>query len=169
MYLAPEIIQGYQKNKKSDFWSLGVLIHLLYYRNYPFKANCKTELYFNILNRNIITERNIKAPKSLKKLIRDLLVKNPRFRIGNNLEEFVDHPFFKGYNRNFNLKNIEFFKNLPSIHNNNEKKFKYSENDFKSMNNSKSDSFYYFIDKFSYKNNDGSYISTCSDLSKKII
>ena len=34
--MAPELIDNNEKTYASDFWSLGVLVHLLYYRKYPF-------------------------------------------------------------------------------------------------------------------------------------
>lgn len=74
--MSPEIIDGQDKTKMSDFWALGVLIHLMFYRKFPFEKKTKGDLFFNILNGNIISERKRKAPKSLRKLIIQLLTVN---------------------------------------------------------------------------------------------
>lgn len=39
-YLAPEIFHYRHTSPKSDFWALGVLIHVMFYKRFPFK-------YFN--------------------------------------------------------------------------------------------------------------------------
>lgn len=54
--MSPEMIDGHDKTKMSDFWALGVLIHLMFYRRFPFDKKTKGDLFFNILNGNIIRE-----------------------------------------------------------------------------------------------------------------
>lgn len=153
LYLAPEIIEGRLRTRKSDFWSLGVLIHLLFYRNYPFKNKSQTQLFFNILNRNIRKEEKLKAPNSLRKLILDLMVKDPERRIGENIEEFYHHPFFKDFDWNINYNNFktDFLKDLPSL-DQNQSKINYSSSQYQSLLPSNDDCFHYLIDNFTYEN-----------------
>ena len=53
VYMAPELIDNNEKSYASDFWSLGVLLHLMYYRQYPFDRKTQSALFYNILNGNI--------------------------------------------------------------------------------------------------------------------
>lgn len=83
VYMAPELIEGENKSFMSDYWALGVFLHLLFYKRYPFIKNSKAILFFNILNRRIIPEKPTqKAPKEVKELIYGLLTVNPKKRLG---------------------------------------------------------------------------------------
>ena len=111
-YLSPEMIEGEKRTPKSDFWSLGVLIHLLFYRCYPFKNKGTTYLLKNILNVKIVKEpKNRKGSYELKKLIKDLLVKSPKKRLGDRIEDFQQHVFFKtlDWSKYFRDKNSFFY------------------------------------------------------------
>jgi serine/threonine protein kinase len=111
-YLSPEMIEGSKRTPKSDFWSLGVLMHLIYYRCYPFKNKGTTHLLHNIINVKIVKEpSNRKASRDFKKLIRDLLVKNPKRRLGDRIEDFQQHPFYKklDWSKYFRDKNSFFY------------------------------------------------------------
>lgn len=86
VYMAPELIEGKNKSTSSDYWALGVLIYLLYYKRYPFLKKSRAVLFFNILNGKILPEKeNWKAPKELRDLIHGLLLINPKKRLGNNI------------------------------------------------------------------------------------
>ena len=98
-YLAPEMIEGSKRTHKSDFWSLGVLLHLLFYRKYPFKNKDSSDVLRNILHVNLIKEsRSRRASPEFRLFIKDLLTKNPRKRLGSRKEDFQQHPFFKNFN-----------------------------------------------------------------------
>lgn len=45
VYMAPELINGANKSKMSDFWALGVLAYLLTYKKYPFHKKTKKQLF----------------------------------------------------------------------------------------------------------------------------
>ena len=151
-YLAPEIIQGKERTHKSDFWSLGVLLHLLFYRKFPFKNKNQTELFFNILNRNIEQEDRNKAPNSLRKLILDLLKKCPKDRLGNNFKEFIYHPFFKGFDwKNYkDLYNEDFIREL-TCYNDNEDDNLMDTFQKNTLQHTPGDKFYYDIQEFTYE------------------
>lgn len=53
IYMAPELIEGENKSALSDFWALGVLSYLCFYKKYPFDKSNRNQLFFNILNGNI--------------------------------------------------------------------------------------------------------------------
>lgn len=85
-YLAPEVILGKQRTAKSDFWSLGVLVYLLFFRKYPFVNKNQSELFFSIINRNVdFKNKDKKVPISFRQFILDLMIKDPAKRIGNKM------------------------------------------------------------------------------------
>ena len=97
-YLSPEMLEGDARTPKSDFWSLGVLLHLLFYRKYPFIDKHSSALLGNILNVRLIKEPSgRRASNSFRRLIKDLFIKNPKRRIGARIEDFKQHPFFEGF------------------------------------------------------------------------
>ena len=77
--MAPEVEKEDKYNQECDLWSLGVIIHVLFFRDYP--------------------EKDKKAPikstgnKDLDDLLKNLLVVNPKNRLTWN--EYFNHPFFK--------------------------------------------------------------------------
>ena len=89
---APEVLKGEKYTEESDLWSIGILIYLLYFKEYPFKGNSKEEILKNI------TEDEINKLKKgentdLNNLIRELLIIEPNRRI--TWEEYFNHPFFR--------------------------------------------------------------------------
>ncbi len=155
VYMAPEVIDGSEKTNKSDFWALGILIHLMFYRRYPFERKNRTNLFFNILNGRILPERNKKAPRSLRDLIIKLLYLRPRDRFGNNIGQFVNHPFFKKFdweNYKVNLKNFSLLKDIKDIINNQSKTevIKNLQSNKDSLFQSQNPNFVYNLKDFSY-------------------
>ena len=81
--MAPELIENNFKIKASDFWALGVLLHLICYRKYPFKRKNRKELFKNIVKGKIISEdKSKKIDPDLRAFILDLLIVNPEKRLG---------------------------------------------------------------------------------------
>ena len=155
-YLAPEIIEGRSRTPKSDFWSLGVLVYLLYFRKYPFKNSNQTELFFNILNRNIeLDSKDNKSPLSFRQFILDLMTKDHRKRIGNNMNEFVCHPFFKNFDwEHFkeDPRNFTYIEGIVSIE---EKPTKKGSNEsfhdeLQTLKETQTNNFVYNIPDFTY-------------------
>ena len=117
-YIAPEIILNGFITEKSDFWSLGVLLFFLYFKKYPFIGKNRTEMFFKIVNR-IFEPEIFEAEENLKKIIFDLLNIDHKKRLGNNLFEFIEHPFFVDFDWNsifcnefkfsFDLKKLKIF------------------------------------------------------------
>lgn len=142
-YISPEMIEGQRRTHKSDFWSLGVLCHLLFYRKYPFKETPGSGILKNILNRNIVKEpRDRKASPEFRLFIEELLMKDYKRRLGNRIEDFHQHPFFKNfdwtnyfdnrnnfaYARNYNISEDEDYSDI------NEHGFSQSQNDISNTN-----------------------------------
>jgi protein-serine/threonine kinase len=157
-YIAPEILEGKERTPLSDFWSLGVLTHLLFYKKLPFKSSNQTELFFNIINKNIEPEsREKRAPKALRQLICDLLVKNPNKRIGASIKDFVRHPFFENFDwKNYagNHKNFSYAEGIACIDDHEDLDFSDSGvgEDFLPLTHNSN--FMYHLEDFTYENGD---------------
>lgn len=152
-YIAPEILRK-KMVLKSDFWALGVLTFLLIVRKYPFDTKTRSETFFNIMNR-IINKDFEKLGFSEKKFILDLLNLDPEKRIGDNLKQFVNHVFFKGFDwKKIQEENV-FFNYVHKIKK--ETDYFMNEDSFRNSNfdidDSKVD---YYIDDFDFENNENS-------------
>ena len=89
---APEVIKDEKYTEESDLWSIGILIYLLYFGEYPFKGSSKEEILNNI------TEDKINKLKKgentdLNNLIGELLIIEQKRRI--TWEEYFNHSFFR--------------------------------------------------------------------------
>ena len=79
--------------QECDLWSLGILIHRLLTKNYPYPGNSDKEILNNIYKngmRSIVKTGN----NEFDHLLRRLLTKNPKDRLTWN--EYFSHPFFTG-------------------------------------------------------------------------
>jgi len=90
-YMAPEIINKWGHNMKSDIWALGVLLWDMIGRFTPFYDQNPSKMYNNII------QCRMKWPKNMDKIARDLtskmLVTDPNMRI--SLDEIKNHMFFE--------------------------------------------------------------------------
>ncbi|KAK3219512.1 hypothetical protein Dsin_013482 [Dipteronia sinensis] len=102
-YLAPEMISGLGHGSEVDWWAFGVFLYELLYGKTPFKGkNNKTTLE-NILKQPLMFPEEAKQyrdqeMKNANDLIRKLLVKNPKKRMGSfwGAVEIKKHVFFRG-------------------------------------------------------------------------
>jgi serine/threonine protein kinase len=155
-YIAPEIIEGKDRDTLSDFWSLGVLIYLMCYKKYPFDGNNDTELLFNITNHKLKPEaREVKMPKHLRHLILSLLVKNPEARIGKSMKDFVNHPFFENFDwKNFAKisKNFSYTDGIPLCEDQGDVSTSQSNSENEVFSQDSHSKFMYHIEDFTYEN-----------------
>ena len=84
-FMAPEVEKEDNYNQECDLWSLGVIIHVLFFRDYPKIEDNKV---------NIKSTGN----SDLDDLLKNLLIINPLNRLTWN--DYFEHPFFKN-----NIKN----------------------------------------------------------------
>uniref|UniRef100_A0A0N5A1V2 Protein kinase domain-containing protein n=1 Tax=Parastrongyloides trichosuri TaxID=131310 RepID=A0A0N5A1V2_PARTI len=95
-YMAPEIAFGREYNESVDWFSLGVMLSIMYTSQYPFPVA-------NIKNHNDLTFHGYSSPTACSKefqlLIDNLLVINPEERI-NTFRSFKLQSFFNGINVN---------------------------------------------------------------------
>ena len=91
-YMAPEILNGEHYGKECDLWSLGIIIYILFFRQYPFGGDTDMAVKNNINNFGLSAIKKTHN-KYLDDLLRRLLVKSPQERLKWN--DYFEHPFFK--------------------------------------------------------------------------
>ena len=98
LYMAPEILEGKEYNQKCDLWSLGIIIYLLYFKDYPYKSMTEVAILNSIKK---IGKKCIKQTgnKDLDDLISKLLEQDPKKRI--TWKDYFEHPFFKNNSNDF--------------------------------------------------------------------
>ena len=98
-YLAPEILENKGYDKSVDWWSLGAVIYEMLVGYSPFKLKKGQQLSIEHYKRPIPLFNHF-TPEA-KKIIRELLVVDPKKRLGygkNGTDNIKSHPFFNGIN-----------------------------------------------------------------------
>ena len=88
---APEVLNKGEYAEESDLWSLGILIYLLCFKEYPFKGQNKEEVLSSIQNINLTGLRKTNDD-NLNDLIKGLLILEPQKRL--TWEQYFKHSFF---------------------------------------------------------------------------
>ena len=91
-FMAPEVLNGEKYDIECDLWSLGVIIYILYFKNYPYPAMNEMALIKQI---NSLGQKTFKTSenKDFDNLIKRLLTEDPKNRISWN--DYFNHSFFK--------------------------------------------------------------------------
>ncbi|KAL0552794.1 hypothetical protein IC582_011919 [Cucumis melo] len=106
-YLAPEVISGQGHGSGVDWWTLGIFLYEMLYGKTPFKGENNEKTLMNILKQplkfpriGISSSKEYEEMVKVEDLIKKLLVKNPKKRIGSlkGSVEIKRHEFFKGIN-----------------------------------------------------------------------
>ena len=111
-YNSPEMLSNIEKEelKASDWWNLGVIFFEMIYGIPPFYVDDENKLKDFINKTDLIFPRKSSASESIKDLIKKLLKKKYKERLGynNGAGEIKNHEFFKGFNfENLLEKKIE--------------------------------------------------------------
>ena len=95
-YLAPEMVTENRQEQTLavDYWCLGVLAYRLYFGTHPFHSQNRNRLFDMILKREPTYPRS--ADKVVVSLIKGLLTKDPKKRLGNVQNDITKHEYFKG-------------------------------------------------------------------------
>ena len=116
MYMAPEIIRYKKYNRKSDLWSVGIILYEMLFGCSPFSAKNFIDLIKNIENNEIKLKESIIISFECEDLLFKLLKKNPEERI--DWEDFFNHKWFERdeimENEN-KLFEIDMHKSLPKL------------------------------------------------------
>ena len=89
--MAPEILEGEPYGLKCDLWSLGLILYILYFRKHPFLLTITAEALKNLFKTDFQKDLKKSKNEDFDKLIRKLLVKDPKERI--SWEEYFNHSF----------------------------------------------------------------------------
>ena len=99
-YISPEMYEKKPYNKKTDIWSLGVILYEMCMLNKPFKANSEEEL-----KKKVIKEKykpiDTKYSKELVNMVNMLLIKNPEKR--PSIDDIIQNYIFIGKAKLFNF------------------------------------------------------------------
>lgn len=97
-YLAPEILKREGHTKSVDWYLLGACLYELLFGEPPFYSEDSSAMHKDILNVKLKIPSGVS--KHCKDLLKKLLEKNPRKRLGckKGVEDIKKHSFFKGIN-----------------------------------------------------------------------
>ena len=95
-YLAPEIITMEGHDKNADWWSFGILLFEMLCGLPPFYVENLDKMYELIKTSTVKFPKRISLSEDAKDIIKKLLEKNPKKRLGSQkgIEEIKSHPFF---------------------------------------------------------------------------
>lgn len=114
-YAAPEILMGESYSNAVDLWSLGVVLYLMSYCQYPFFATNIYQMYDLITSGTIVFPDESESSNDLQDLIRGLLRVDITKRY--SLEDVSNHPWITKYstsNYQTNSSTIACFSTLRS-------------------------------------------------------
>lgn len=96
LFIAPEIIQGRGYDKNVDLWSIGVCLYRFLTGKYPFTSDADNpkEIYENIVKKPLVLPKHL-DPVS-KRMLAQLLNKQPEARLGGSFTKLKSHEFFDG-------------------------------------------------------------------------
>jgi protein-serine/threonine kinase len=96
-YLAPEVIQGTGHNATVDWWTFGILLYEMIFGCTPFRGSTRDATFSSINKAKIQFPASKKGSKECKDLLKTLLLRDPKKRLGSNggAEDIKDHPFFR--------------------------------------------------------------------------
>lgn len=90
-YVAPEILQGTKYGPEVDYWSMGVILYVMIFSQYPFPTNDMYSMYEHIIAGKFEFPYTICA--DLQDLLRGLLCVDIKKRY--NLTDIANHPWMK--------------------------------------------------------------------------
>ena len=107
-YLSPEMVKRQGASKATDIYGIGAVLYEMVSGSTPFYGNDLVTLYNNIAKKKLLFPEFFS--ESIKDLLKKLLEKNPKKRIGI-AEEIKNHKFFKDIEWN----ELEFKRIKPPL------------------------------------------------------
>lgn len=93
-YISPEILNGSYKGKPSDVWTLGVILYILIYSNFPFVENTTIALFKKICQCELVLPSEIRISEATKKLIKNHLLTTSVDRFtATETREYLERQF----------------------------------------------------------------------------
>jgi len=98
-FMAPEVLSEEKYNYECDLWSLGIIMYMLYFKNFPYMGGTENAIMNQIKN---LGKKILKSSgnKNFDNLIKGLLTSNPSERL--TWDQYFSHPFFG--NKPFSVK-----------------------------------------------------------------
>lgn len=95
-YISPDILQGSYYGKQSDAWTLGCILHILVYANFPFVENTTAALFKKICQCELtFPSDGLRISEETKQLIKNhLLTTTDRFT-ASETREYLERQFEK--------------------------------------------------------------------------
>ncbi|EEY67999.1 RAC family serine/threonine-protein kinase [Phytophthora infestans T30-4] len=106
-YTAPELLLPKAKRsygKAADWWSLGILLYEMSVGKSPFYDNNIEKMYQKIQNDPLVFPSKPALTDELKSILRGFLQKDPTKRLGTNISDILQHPYFRGIDWDLLLK-----------------------------------------------------------------
>ncbi|OMJ74487.1 hypothetical protein SteCoe_19865 [Stentor coeruleus] len=99
-YMPPEVIEGKGYGTSADFWSLGIMIYEFLCAGVPFgdDEDEPYAIYEQVLAMRLIYPSWIDPRSHSRKIIEQLLNRNPVMRLGGCIENLRAHVWFSGIN-----------------------------------------------------------------------
>lgn len=93
-YISPEILNGSYRGKPSDVWTLGVILYILIYSNFPFVDNTTNALFNKIRQCELVLPNEVRVSEATKKLIKNhLLTTSPDRFTAMEIREYLERQF----------------------------------------------------------------------------
>lgn len=93
-YISPEILNGAYKGKPSDVWTLGVILYILIYSNFPFVENTTIALFKKICQCELVLPSEIRISEATKKLVKVHLLTTSADRFtATETREYLERQF----------------------------------------------------------------------------
>ncbi|KAJ3196329.1 Serine/threonine kinase [Entophlyctis luteolus] len=96
-YMAPEILKSLSYTRSVDWWSFGILIHVMLFGKYPFNGPDEKDILRGISAGNLVLP--MATSPEFSSLLRGLLEIDPKKRLGGGREgggEIQRHAYFSG-------------------------------------------------------------------------
>jgi serine/threonine protein kinase len=93
-YISPEILKGAYRGKPTDVWTLGVILYILIYSNFPFVENTTGALFNKISQCELVLPTDIRVSEATKKLIKNHLLTASVDRFtATEIREYLERQF----------------------------------------------------------------------------
>lgn len=93
-YISPDILNGAYKGKPTDVWTLGVILYILIYSNFPFVENTTAALFKKICQCELVLPNEVRVSEATKKLIKTHLLTTSAERFtATETREYLEGQF----------------------------------------------------------------------------
>ena len=98
--MAPERILDRGCDYAGDWWSLGIVIYEMIFGRPPFYSKDKSKMFRKTILKKVQFNSKIECSEQAKNLIKQLLTKSPKNRLGNKADalEIMNHEWFEDLN-----------------------------------------------------------------------